>query len=355
MACTVDKAFRKSQKAPLKLAMSGKPMHFAVMAAGSKKGKFVCSKKPGEVKPKAIQEKKIFDESGKGSDEAKELNGIKKQPAIGVCIGEKSTGKLTLMIKKGGEKQLYCDFATHFIGKILKIKSVKEVLIQEVEDESQLPKVDENAKDPEPVTATSVARRIAGLREQLGTAGGNPELSSRLDAAATLAGSGPEGIEEADEELDDIETEIARLSGGGKGGPGTTGEGDFTAQFKTAESKWTAASTAVSAQMKKLQAAMKAHSDADIKKIADSLDSVTDGFVRSMEAALKQVGNGSDPEARKKAAKQAVTLISTIAGKIATDKRIKVCDDNPFDVRDVQIQKTLVPALTELKSVLEKA
>lgn len=355
MAVAVDKAFRKSQKAPLKLAMSGKPMHFAVMAAGSKKGKFVCSKKPGEVKPKAIKEKKIFDESGKDSDEAKKLNGIEKQPAIGVCMGDKATGKLTLMITKGGDKQLFADFATYFIGKILKIKTVKEVLIQEVENESQFPKVDENAKDPEPVSATSVARRIASLREQLAAAGGNEALSKALEEAGRLVSSGPEGVEDADEELDEIEAEIAKLAGTGQGGPAPTGDGDFTTQFKAAETKWTAASSAVSAQMKKLQAAMKSHSDADIKKIADSLDSVTDGFVRSMEAALKQVGSGGDPETRKKAAKQAVTLISTIAGKIATDKRIKVCDDNPFDVKDVQIQKTLVPALTELKSVLEKA
>lgn len=354
MAVAVDKAFRKSQKAPLKLAMSGKPMHFAVMAAGSKKGKFVCSKKPGEVKPKAIKEKKIFDESGKDSEEAKKLNGIEKQPAIGVCTGDKATKKLTLYITKGGEKQLYCDFATYFIGKILKIKTVKEVIIQEVEDESQFPTVDENAKDPEEVTAASVARRIAALREQLAAAGGNEALSKGLDEATRLASSGPEGVEEADETLDEIEAEIGALTGSGTPEQ-TTGGGDFAARFQAAESKWTAASSAVSAQMKKLQAAMKSHSDADIKKIADSLDSVTDGFVRSMEAALKQVGNGTDPDARKKAAKQAVTLISTIAGKIATDKRIKVCDDNPFDVRDVQIQKTLVPALTELKSVLEKA
>jgi hypothetical protein len=355
MAVAVDKAFRKSQKAPLKLAMSGKPMHFAVMAAGSKKGKFVCSKKPGEVKPKAIKEKKIFDESGKDSDEAKKLNGIEKQPAIGVCTGDKATKKLTLYITKGGEKQLYCDFATYFISKILKIKTVKEVLIQEVEDESQFPQVDENAKDPEEVSATSVTRRIATLREQLAAAGGNEALSRGLDAAASKAGSGPEGVEEADEELDEIEAEIGNLAGTGTPGPATTGDGDFTVRFQAAESKWTAASSAVSAQMKKLQAAMKSHSDADIKKIADSLDSVTDGFARSMEAALKQVGNGSDPETRKKAAKQAVNLITTIEGRIKADKRIKVCDDNPFDVKDVQIQKTLEPALTELKSVLEKA
>jgi hypothetical protein len=339
----VTKEYIKSQKPWIKIAMKGRPLWFGMQSQGLE-GLFRISKKKGEVTKQKLFEGKPFDESSKGGKEAN-TDGIGTKAVMGVCQ-KGAAGRLKLLVVKGSLTEGHLKFARIFISRTMKVKSVKEVIVSEVADESQLPKVDEDAKTPEEATSGSVAKRVEGLKKRLTALGGNPALVGEVDAAGRLAQTNPE---EADEALDEVEEKIIELEAKGKGGAAP-----LNGKLVSAIKSWSTASSAVDKQLGDIKAAMLKEKDDAIRDIANSgLADVDGGFRNKLNAALKELAAAGDDGARKKASTAAQAAMKDLLKHVGGDERIKVLADPPNGWPKCTIKETMNPALKELAVALQ--
>lgn len=207
MTVKLNGDFATSQKDLVKRAMKGRPLYFGVQAQGAKRGKFLVSKRPGEVKAGAVKELAVYEGDGKDAKKARELNKVAGSPAMGVCVGDKGTGTLRLCFERGKALPVAEKFVKHFVTREVKFKLVKQVVVSEMD---QLPTVpDENSKDDQPVTQGSVDERVGLLAARLARADkNNAGLALRLQQAKVLAATKPE---RADDDLDEVEFAVCEL------------------------------------------------------------------------------------------------------------------------------------------------
>lgn len=342
----LSKEYKKAQKPWIKIAMKGRPLWFGLQSQGLE-GLFRVSKKKGEVTKQKLFEGKPFDEAEKDGKDANK-DGIGTKAVMGVC--QKGPNKtLQLMVVKGGLTDAHLKFVRKFIAQKLKIKSVKDVVLAEVADESQLPKVDENAKPPEEVTSASVGKRVEELKKRLAAAGGNTAIGGELDAAGRLAQTNPE---DADDDLDEVEGKIADLEAKAKDGKGGGGAA-VNGKLASARTSWKSASDSVDKQLGDLKAAMLKEKDEQIRDIANyGLNGVDGGFRLKLNTALTEVEKATDPAARKKASAVAQSAMKDLLKHVGGDERIKVLADPPNGWPKVNIKDTVNPALKELATAL---
>lgn len=119
-----------------------------------------------------------------------------------------------------------------------------------------------------------------------------------------------------------------------------------TAALKDAATAWREANEAVDAQISKLQSALRADEDEEMREIAEfGLNGLTAGFKVQLMAALSgaEAGNQGD-----------LAKLASAAGRfrqfLEDDERIEACEENPFGV-PVEIRSRLVPALMRLTEV----
>ena len=105
----------KQIRMELKKAIKGRPLFFALMAPGSKKGKFKLSKKKGDTKPADF--KKNFNPYEDNKD-----NSLKGTACQGVVIGEKGVLTFYPQNKPPGAALKFLDY---FILREVKFKQVK--------------------------------------------------------------------------------------------------------------------------------------------------------------------------------------------------------------------------------------
>ena len=194
MATELDKKLATSQKSLMKLVMKGRPLYFGIQAQAMKSGKFLASKKKGEVAAAKIKDLEIY--AGK---EADKKNKNSAPPALGVITGDK--GILTLHFENGKAKPAATKYTKFYLQKELKYRAVKKVVIQEVD---ALPAVPEKSDlDDVKPTLESVRERATGLIQRLQTVGGDRGgLGAQVKKALETAASNPSA---ADDLLDDAD------------------------------------------------------------------------------------------------------------------------------------------------------
>lgn len=121
----------KEVRTALKKTLKGRPLYFGLMAPAGKKGKFLITKKKGDVKPSE------FKNNYQPYEDAKE-NNLKGTACSGVCTGK--DGVLTLHIK-GKAPGAAVGFLEYFIQRQVKFKQVKEVKITEVDILPEVPEL----------------------------------------------------------------------------------------------------------------------------------------------------------------------------------------------------------------------
>jgi hypothetical protein len=184
MAVKVDDSFAKEQKQSVKLAMKGRPLHFGLQAQAAKKGKFLISRKPAEVKPARVKEITVYVGDGKDAKKAEAMNTVPGGAACGVALGE--NGVLKLYFERGKALPAAEKFVRYFVVREIKFKAVKRVEIVEV-DLDKLPKVEENDPKDQPPTKNEVELDYSGLQSQLSTLKVADPVKKRLEAMLEAA------------------------------------------------------------------------------------------------------------------------------------------------------------------------
>lgn len=130
----------------------------------------------------------------------------------------------------------------------------------------------------------------------------------------------------------------------GEGG----GSGNFDLQaVQAAGEAWRSAIEMVDAQLNKLQAALRADDDEDMRDIAEfGLNGLTAGHKVAVTAALMGAERGNAGDVPKLAA-----AAERFRKLVENDERIEACDENPFGVA-VDIRGQLVPALQQLSALV---
>ena len=138
-------------------------------------------------------------------------------------------------------------------------------------------------------------------------------------------------------------------------GPAKPPMEDFRKKWDVAKKAWREASDAVDSQITRLQGALKNSGDEDLEEIAEfGLNGVTGNFKTPLMAALLNIDGAGNPDALKKAAGNAGTVIKGFRQHLDSDESVEACDDNPFGVK-VTIRQTLSGALTQLEQALSLA
>lgn len=116
-----------------------------------------------------------------------------------------------------------------------------------------------------------------------------------------------------------------------------------------ARDTWDEAISRVDNQIAALQTVLRNSGDDDLKAIADfGLAGVTGNHKVRLAAALHEARTGTLDEA---AALRTADLVADFRKHIASDPRVKACDDNPFGV-SVAIRATLDQPLAMLEAAL---
>lgn len=210
MAVKVDDTFAKEQKQWVKLAMKGRPLHFGLQAQAAKKGKFLVSKKPGEVKPGRVKDLTIYVGDGKDAKKAEDMNTLPGGAASGVAQGE--NGVLKLYFERGKALPAAEKFVRHFVVREIKFKAVKRVEIVEV-DADKLPEVKESDPKDQPTTKNDVELDYSTLQSQLSTLKVSDPVKARLATMLGAARTNLDGnkLEEADNELLSLKATVLLL------------------------------------------------------------------------------------------------------------------------------------------------
>jgi len=132
------------------------------------------------------------------------------------------------------------------------------------------------------------------------------------------------------------------------------GNDAFAQSWAAAKQAWEAANKDSSAQIEKLQKALRESGDEDLAEIAEfGLNGVTGNFKVRLMAAIVAM-DSANAEARAGIAKRAASIVSGFRSHIDTHPQVKACDENPLGV-PVNIRSSIGGALTELSKVLATA
>jgi hypothetical protein len=125
--------------------------------------------------------------------------------------------------------------------------------------------------------------------------------------------------------------------------------------WRGAVDRWRSASDAVDAQLSDLARVLLATGDPALKPIAQfGLGAIIANHRVRLVAAIAGLGEEAGSAAFQKGAKKAIALLRAFRAHIEADRRVAVCDGNPYGAR-VSIRATLGPALEQMQSVLELA
>ena len=128
----------------------------------------------------------------------------------------------------------------------------------------------------------------------------------------------------------------------------------FAQSWAAAKQAWEAASKDSSAQIEKLQKALRESGDEDLAEIAEfGLNGVTGNFKVRLMAAIVAM-DSANAETRAGIAKRTASIVSGFRSHIDTHPQVKACDENPLGV-PVKIRSSIGGALTELSKVLATA
>ncbi len=204
MAAELGKDFAKEQKIWIKRAMKGRPLFFGLQAKAAKSGKFLLSKKPGEVKPNKVKELSLYE--GKDADKKNKVPG---SAAMGVATGE--NGVLTLHFERGKALPVATKFVKHFVTREVKFKLVKKVVIKEAELLPDVPeKSDADGFQP---TEETIRERAVSLAQRLKNLGDDQsKLAQKIKDALALAATDPNAADDALDELEFILGAYERLA-----------------------------------------------------------------------------------------------------------------------------------------------
>jgi hypothetical protein len=122
--------------------------------------------------------------------------------------------------------------------------------------------------------------------------------------------------------------------------------------WAVARDGWQLAGETVDGQIGKLQSALRAADDGELREIAEfGLNGITGNHRVRLAAALRAL-DPAKPAAFAKLAPATLTVMRDYQSFLASDEAIEVCDRNPFGVA-VTIRATLGAALAEMAAVLE--
>ena len=180
----------KSIRTELKKAIKGRPLYFALMAPGSKKGKFKLSKKKGDTKPADF--KKSFNPYEDDKD-----NNLKGTACQGVVTGEKGVLTFHPQNKPPGAALKFLDY---FILREVKFKQVKDIVFAEPSE--NLPDVPDQSPLDVGLSDAAIRERLEELQRRFD---GYEEpnrvtISKALIEAQNALGAGR--LDAADEQLD---------------------------------------------------------------------------------------------------------------------------------------------------------
>lgn len=140
--------------------------------------------------------------------------------------------------------------------------------------------------------------------------------------------------------------------------PFTTLTADLAAARRRLVSAREAVDTALAtsdAQIRKLQAFLAVHPDAQLREIAGSpefgINALTGNHRIKLMAVLRDLADAS-PEGLPAALTQARRLVASFQGYIESSPRLAACDDNPLGIA-VSVRQQLGPALAQLSRAVE--
>jgi hypothetical protein len=125
----------------------------------------------------------------------------------------------------------------------------------------------------------------------------------------------------------------------------------FEATWSLAVQDFQNAIETVDGQISSLQKVLKTSDFPFLHRIADAgMNGITGNHKVPVFTAIREVGAAA-AGGRETAAAKARSAIDAFVTHLDTDPRVQACDRNPFGI-SVAIKKTLVPALTDLRTAL---
>lgn len=135
----------------------------------------------------------------------------------------------------------------------------------------------------------------------------------------------------------------------------TSQGGTIIDRWKRIRPSWDLAVEGVDAQIGALQSALRKSGDQELGQVAEfGLNAISGNFRVRLTAAFMELDRAGDPVAFGKAAAAGVRLIRDFAKHLDSDPRIRVVDENPFQVR-VSVKTTYIAALKKMERVLSAA
>ena len=180
----------KSIRTELKKAIKGRPLYFALMAPGSKKGKFKLSKKKGDTKPADF--KKNFNPYEDDKD-----NNLKGTACQGVVTGQNGVLTFHPQNKPPGAAKKFLD---HFILREVKFKQVKDVVFAEPSE--NLPDVPDQSPLDAGLTEAAIRERLEELRGRFDSHEGSNRAAVSKALIEAQTGLSEGNLDAADEQLD---------------------------------------------------------------------------------------------------------------------------------------------------------
>lgn len=146
---------------------------------------------------------------------------------------------------------------------------------------------------------------------------------------------------------------LASVAGGTATADSTTATSEEpVADWGQASSVWRDASDTVDSQITKLQNVLKQSGDDELEDIANlGLNALTGNFKVSLMTAIREIDTGTS-EARAKAARKALGIISEFRRHVTNSEMIMAVDNNPFGV-ELTIGSTLLGAFSKLENALQ--
>lgn len=181
----------RSLKAELKKAIKGRPLYFALMAPGSRKGKFRLSKKKSDVRPAELKSEYAPYEDDRD-------NKLKGTACQGVITCERGVLTLHVRGKPPGAALRFLDF---LILRQLRFRQLKDIRV--IESELALPDVPENDPRDLPFSADALKKQLQEIRTQLDSYSGSARVSIAKALLAAEAAIAAGDLEKADDQLDE--------------------------------------------------------------------------------------------------------------------------------------------------------
>ena len=129
---------------------------------------------------------------------------------------------------------------------------------------------------------------------------------------------------------------------------------EASVSFTAAREAYETASELVNQQIARLQSALRASDDGELKEIAEyGMNGVTGNHRVPLRATLMEIDFGG-AGALQKSGPKALKIIQSFRAHLDQDERVEACDENPFGVA-VSIRATLGGALAKMEKALQHA